>query len=595
MRCAAGALFVVLLACGAAHAAGPSVAVGIIAPLTGRSSGAGFAHKKSTEWGLGVHHYSVRGPSGWVTIRLVERDDRSNEDEAARAAEELVREEGVIAIVGPVNSSSTAAVLQKKLEVPVVSPLSTAIDLTSPRDPWFFRATIDDHERMGRYAEFIDRQKLRQGRAVLVYEDDTYGRGLAEALWKHLKERGEVLRKTWGELGADGTDEGWKRLADGVGFSDAVLSELPKGPLDVFVLGTNKGSTAIGQGLDRRLRVSQRAAVQFFFVGEPRFFLEGAPEGSITIGEPSLDDVPEQFLPDASTVRVLNRDREGFLVTSFEVACFVLPAAIKQVLAGGTRPEDAKEFREGLRKVLEEHTFDSLVPWRKIKLSNGRLEELPTTPVFQLKRTPKRLDRVEPPPFLVLRIPARARFFAEPVRVSVERFAVAGDGMRFVVAGNDTIKMQVLNEHEDVVAEEQVPLAGGKGTFVYYPRGTGQYRLRTSAAQLPGDASFEVRWTFDFPLAVIGAIVGLLLGMGRPSSLRLPWRVAAGVLTGLVLFVISSWGRDSALASIVPLPSFHAIPWFNAFLIGLVGGWGGLELLLRIVQAITGVSPTQRS
>jgi len=43
----------------------------------------------------------------------------------------------------------------------------------------------------------------------------------------------------------------------------------------------------------------------------------------------------------------------------------------------------------------------------------------------------------------------------------------------------------------------------------------------------------------------------------------------------------------------VPLPSFHTVPAVNAFLVGLVGGWGGLELLLRMVQAVTGVAPAR--
>src|SRR5262245_4039955 len=110
MRRTVGALLVLLLTSGAAQAVARSVAVGVIAPLTGRSARAGYAHESSTEWGLERLQYVVQGPGGLVEVRLVVRDDRGDEAEAARVAEELVTQLGVVAILGPVNSASTLAV-----------------------------------------------------------------------------------------------------------------------------------------------------------------------------------------------------------------------------------------------------------------------------------------------------------------------------------------------------------------------------------------------------------------------------------------------------------------------------------------------------
>lgn len=282
---------------------------------------------------------------------------------------------------------------------------------------------------------------------------------------------------------------------------------------------------------------------------------------------------------------MLREEREKFLVTSFETARFVLPAAIERVLADGGSLDDPAAFRARLRDVLETHAFDALVPWRKLRFVDGALQDPPASPIFKLSRAAQRLDRLEPPPWFVFRVPRQTRFLEEPLRASIERFPV----------GDENIEVQVLNERGDRVASEEVRVTGGKGTLVYHPSRTGRYRLFTGAVHVPSGPRFEVRWTWDYPLAVLGALAGCLLGAGRASSLRWPLRLLAAAGTGIALFVISSWGRDTALAGIVPLPSFHAVPSVNAFLVGLVGGWGGHELLLRIVRIFTGDAPAQRS
>lgn len=574
-----------LMAPGAIRAEPPSVAIGLIAPMVGRSARVGAAHKSSTEWALAELHYTLVGPTGPVLVRLIPRDDHSNPELAARAASELVHDDGVVAILGPVNSACTMAVLAVPgLNVPVVSPLSTAPDLTAPRNRWFFRATINDRDRMRRYAHYIDDQLGTRGAAVLLYEDDAYGRGLEEALRDHLSPA-PVMTATWTELGADGTPAGWSRLAKDVGFADAVLARLPEGPLDVFVLGTSEGADAISRGLDRRLRTGRGAGLRFFFVGGEQLSLPGTADESFTIGEPTIDAVADEFVADPSTLRVLRDERQTFLVTSFEVARFVVPAAIERVLADGGSLDDPARFRESLRQVLSDNGFDSLVPWRKIRFVNGALQDPPATPIFKLARTAQRLDRMEPPAWFVFHVPRETRFLEEPVRATVERFPV----------GDEDIEVQVFDERGNQIASEQVRVTGGKGTLVYHPSHTGRYHLWSNAVHVPSRPHFEVGWTWDYPLALLGAIAGCLLGAGRPSSLMWPRRLLAAIGTGVALFVISSWGKDTALAGIIPLPSFHAVPSINAFLVGLVGGWGGHEILLRILRVFTGDAAGARS
>src|SRR5271157_5502923 len=131
-------------------AAAEEILVGVISPL-GANRSIATAHEETIRFAFGSTDGTIHTDSLAVPLRFEYRSDRGNPDLAVQAARELVAE-GAVAILGPVDSSSTQAVLAAGLEVPVISVLSTATSLSNPtRDPWFFRMTLSDDERVRQY------------------------------------------------------------------------------------------------------------------------------------------------------------------------------------------------------------------------------------------------------------------------------------------------------------------------------------------------------------------------------------------------------------------------------------------------------------
>lgn len=94
-------------------------AVGAILSLSGRDRALGQDALRGLMIAAGI---PLRGPPRPDTFRLAVRDDTGDPERAAASVDELVREERVIAIVGPVSSetAAAAALRAQSLSVPIV-------------------------------------------------------------------------------------------------------------------------------------------------------------------------------------------------------------------------------------------------------------------------------------------------------------------------------------------------------------------------------------------------------------------------------------------------------------------------------------------
>ena len=127
----------------------PTIKIGVISPESGQSGSAGLAHRASIDWAMKSINYDLMTGDQHVVLTTIFENDQGNPEESARLARKLVTEDQVVAILGPVNSDCTAAVLREDLHTPVISSLSSAPSLTIQRNRWFFRATIDDRTGLG--------------------------------------------------------------------------------------------------------------------------------------------------------------------------------------------------------------------------------------------------------------------------------------------------------------------------------------------------------------------------------------------------------------------------------------------------------------
>lgn len=171
-----------------------SLKIGGLFPLTGSLSSVGPAFQNAAE--LAVEHLNGAGGVLGSEVELVIADTGTDPAQGREAANRLI-DKGVVAIIGALASDVTLAVagITASHEVIQISPASTSPGLSSADDDDFlFRTTISDVLQGVIQAELA--LNLGYHTVSLIYVDNSYGRGLAEAFRERFElgvEGGEIL------------------------------------------------------------------------------------------------------------------------------------------------------------------------------------------------------------------------------------------------------------------------------------------------------------------------------------------------------------------------------------------------------------------
>jgi branched-chain amino acid transport system substrate-binding protein len=205
--------------------AGPSadVTLGAAGPW---NEGYGAMNKRGID--LAIEEINAnRGVRG-RPLRLLARDDGADGAKAAAIALEFVQNPAISAVVGHVNSSTMVAAAKiYDGALPAIATTATSPDLTGI-SPWVFRVIASDSAtgvELGRFA-----RRLGHTRAAILYENDSYGRGLADA-----------FRRSF-----DGTIVSIDPIPSGNGDYEPYIAFLKtQSPGLVFVAGTEESGMAI--------------------------------------------------------------------------------------------------------------------------------------------------------------------------------------------------------------------------------------------------------------------------------------------------------------------------------------------------------------
>jgi branched-chain amino acid transport system substrate-binding protein len=170
------------------------------------------------------------------------RDDGGDGATAARIAGEFVANPDLVAVVGHVNSGAMmAAARVYNGALPAVATTASSPDL-SGISPWTFRVISSDSVNGIDLARFA---RTLGSRAAILYENDAYGRGLAEAFQRHFG--GEIVSID--------------PIASGDGDFEPFISFYQRRRPDVvFVAGTDASGFAI-------LREAKRQGLRAAFLG----------------------------------------------------------------------------------------------------------------------------------------------------------------------------------------------------------------------------------------------------------------------------------------------------------------------------------------
>ncbi len=288
---------------------------------------------------LAVDQINAAGGINGSRLRLVARDDEANATRATAIAEEFVREPAVLAVIGHVNSGAMMAASRVYHgALTAVATSASSPDLTGV-SPWVFRVISSDSlngAALGQFASQIAGNDPHLKQAAVLYENDSYGRGLADAFRRNFQ--GTVVS-------FDPIDES---LTDAEPFVSYFRSRRPG---IVFVASRDQAALAI-------LREAKRQNLDAVFIGGDGWqsivsdsaASEGAYVGSSFNAENSAPEV-QRFVQVFRKKHGVSPD--AFAALSYDATMLVARAISK---AGGNR----RGIRDYIASLNAEHPFEGV-------------------------------------------------------------------------------------------------------------------------------------------------------------------------------------------------------------------------------------------
>lgn len=192
---------ILLSACGGGASAN-TIKVGVVAELTGDIPAVGASCKNAAEMAVkevnDAGGLEVGGKK--YTIQLTIEDNAGKADQSASAAQKLITQQGVVAIIGP-NASRyaiPAAEVAESSKVPLITPWSTnpktTLDAkTGQPKKYVFRACFIDPFQ-GRVVAKFALEQLKTTKAAVLYDvASDYNKGIAEFFKQTYEENGGTV------------------------------------------------------------------------------------------------------------------------------------------------------------------------------------------------------------------------------------------------------------------------------------------------------------------------------------------------------------------------------------------------------------------
>lgn len=169
------------------------ITVGAFLSLSGSDSTFGTDTKEGIE--LAVEELNAAGGIKGKRVRVIFEDDKSTTQEASQKVRQLIDRDQVVALLGEVASSRSLAggLIANTSHVPMVTPSSTAVDVTVGRE-WVFRTCFTDEQQGKVIARFVRTELHRTRMGIFFAAQDTYSSGLAASFRSEFtKLGGEIV------------------------------------------------------------------------------------------------------------------------------------------------------------------------------------------------------------------------------------------------------------------------------------------------------------------------------------------------------------------------------------------------------------------
>jgi len=172
-----GAAFAVLAP--ACRSRGDEIRIGAYLSLSGADSTFGTDTRDGIE--LAASEVNAAGGVRGKKVRILVEDDQSKPGEASNKVRQLIDRDGAVALLGEVSSSRSivGGIIANQRHVPMVTPSSTAVDVTVGRE-YVFRTCFTDAQQGDVAARFVHDTRHLDRAAILWVPQESYSRGLSE-------------------------------------------------------------------------------------------------------------------------------------------------------------------------------------------------------------------------------------------------------------------------------------------------------------------------------------------------------------------------------------------------------------------------------
>lgn len=196
---------------------------------------------------LAIDEINRAGGIEGARLKVVARDDEASGSKAAEIAQEFVENPDIVAVVGHVNSGAMLAASRiYDGQLTAVATTASSPDLSGV-SPWAFRVISSDSLNgviLARFASRIGGTSAQFKQAAVLYENDSYGRGLADAFRRAFR----------------GTIVSFDPISERPDAEPFVSYLRMRQPGIVFVAGREESALRI-------LREARRQGVQAIFLG----------------------------------------------------------------------------------------------------------------------------------------------------------------------------------------------------------------------------------------------------------------------------------------------------------------------------------------
>jgi branched-chain amino acid transport system substrate-binding protein len=176
---------------GSASEAAKTVKIGLMGDLTGENSGIVIPLRNAAK--LAIEDYNATNPS--TKIELVEYDSQAAPEQATALAQQAIKTDKIVGLIGPAFSGESRQVgpVLEEGTIPSISASATNPMLSQNGWKYWHRIVANDDIQGGGVGDYISRA-LGAKKVFVIHDNQEYSKGIADVVSKTLKGGGVTIQ-----------------------------------------------------------------------------------------------------------------------------------------------------------------------------------------------------------------------------------------------------------------------------------------------------------------------------------------------------------------------------------------------------------------